>query len=258
MPLGVPQECEFCNSVFIPKREKSKYCSRSCKDTHRNRTRERKTTKSYLKANALKSNPLKDEELQILYGSMLGDGSLIKSAHGYRFSLCHSEPQLEYLIWKKSVLANLFLANPSRYESTFRDTVTIQYHLHSIHHPQLEEIYNLFFIDGKRKPISEELLDYLNPLGLAVWYMDDGSYNRNPNSMQATLSTDALTKSENQIIADWFKDRHEIEVKVQKVKASTNFGKKDTYRLRINRSQTDKFFSLIRTHIHSTMLYKLK
>lgn len=257
MPIGTPQLCAFCNKEFMPKRNKALFCTRFCKETHRNRNKPRLTTKSVLKARELRKNRLSDTELQVIYGSMFGDGTLIKTASGYRLSFCHSEAQLDYLIWKGSLLPNLFLAYPSRYENTFHKTATVQYHLHSIHHPQLEEIHNLFYKDG-RKTLTRDLLDLFSPLAFAIWYMDDGSYNTNKNSMQATWCTDSLSMDENQLMIDWFKEKHDIEIKLQFCKSIGTFGGNETYRLRINRTQVDTFFDLIRPFIHSTMLYKLK
>lgn len=252
-----PIKCLLCGKEFTPTRHDAKYCSRFCGNKYRCRLRPRKTAKSYLKANELKNNPLTEEELQVLYGALLGDGTIVHTPHGFRFSLCQSETQLPYLLWKKSQLPNIMMANPCRYEKEYKGYHTTQYHLHSIHHPGLEKVYNLFYKDGT-KTVTTELLNKLKPLALAVWYMDDGSFNKNPNSQQIFWSTDSFTKEENGLIIDWFHNRLDIETKLQPMGCGGTFGNSPTFRIRINRSQTGKFFDLIRPYVHPTMLYKIK
>lgn len=257
MPIGVPQLCDFCKKEFIPKRNNARYCCRKCNDDYRNSMKPRKTNKSYHKANELKKESLTETELQIVYGSIFGDGSLVKISSGYRFSLCHSDKQFDYLTWKKNHCPHLFLAEPKRYENQYREQATIQYHLHSISHPQLNDIYHAFY-ENKKIVVDYERLDHLGPLGLAVWFMDDGSYNKHPNSMQAFLCTDSLSKDENETIIAWFQDRYGIECKLQYMNYGGNYGNSDTYRIRINRTQTEKFFSIIRPHMCESMLYKIR
>lgn len=256
------RHCLFCGKEFIPTRNIAKFCSRKCKETYRNRNKPSTATKifgkSYLEANKLKENHLVADEYQTLIGCLLGDGTIVKTAHGFRFSMCHAKKQLPYLLWKKEQLPNLIMAHPTKYQSYYKGYPTVQFHLHSIHHPQLEQIYHLFYKDGV-KTITMELLNQLEPLAIAVWYMDDGSFNSNPNSLQVIWSTDSFTKEENELIIDWFMQTHGIEIKLQYMKNNhTSFGGKPSYRLRINRTKVDKFFDLIRPYIHPTMLYKIK
>ena len=50
-----------------------------------------------------------------------------------------------------------------------------------------------------QKSISRSILDRLDELGFAVWWMDDGS--------TTSLATHAFTVPENQLIVDWLLDR---------------------------------------------------
>ena len=52
---------------------------------------------------------------------------------------------------------------------------------------------------GLRSPSRGDVLDRLDELGFAVWWMDDGS--------MASLSTHAFTVPENEIIVSWLRER---------------------------------------------------
>lgn len=240
--------CKVCKKALINRQRL--YCSKHCKNKFFNDQKPRLTNKSYLLA---RENYLKELDYitkQVIYGSLLGDGCLIKSTKGYRFSIGSS--QQEYLEWKKSLTNHIFQQNkPSQYQY-----VNLHYFYHSISHPFFINLYKIFYTSGK-KTITRNILDKVDNLALAIWYQDDGSFNHNPNSRQITLCTDSFDFEQHKVIQKWFIDKWKIEVKIQLWKAETLGGNKIRYRIRINKLQVPDFISLIKFYIQPCMSHKL-
>ena len=106
----------------------------------------------------------------------------------------------------------------------------------------------LFYPNGK-KIVTREILDKLDPLGLAVWYLDDGSYDYSHKRLN--IATNGFTLIENKIIHQYFKEKWNIDCKIQKAKTH--------YYIRFNKEYTNKFIELIKTHIMQipSMTYKI-
>ncbi len=194
--------------------------------------------------------PLSSDQRQIILGTLMGDGCLIRTSAGYRLGLSQGFDQLDYLQWKRDRIGHIFLQDhPHLYEPT--RTASFQ----SMSHPDLVDIHELVYRDGK-KVVSPELLAELSPLSLAFWFMDDGSFLAHPNARQIILCTDNFSNEENHQLIDWFGVRYGIVVKEQYSKSGWNIGKTYT-RLRINRSQVPTFDNLVRPFMCPSMLYKL-
>src|SRR3989344_6831389 len=118
---------------------------------------------------------LSDQCKEIIFGSLLGDGSLKihKSYKNARFSFRHSVHQKDYFFWKKEQLkeisgkSNFWRQKPDglggeklRYQSTASESLT--------------ELYKLTH-ERNQFVIRRKWLNKLTPLSLAIWWLDDGS-----------------------------------------------------------------------------------
>jgi hypothetical protein len=248
--------CKICSNQFNPSNKRSLYCSQSCKCKAGNDRKPRRTAKRYSLAKENYKKEIDYNTQQVIYGSLLGDGCLIKSTNGYRFSINQCGKFITYLEWKKNLTHYIFQQEkPSLYIRPIKGT---QHFYHSISHPYFSTIYKTFY-PINRKIVSQEILDKIDALGLAIWYQDDGSFNPNPNSRQITLCTDSFTLDEHKLIQEWFMKRWKIEVKIQFLKETkTTYGiKKSAYRIRINKFEVPKLCNIIRSFIQPCMLHKL-
>jgi len=66
----------------------------------------------------------------------------------------------------------------------------------------LLEPYSVAYRDGKKR-VSVEWLDGLSPLGLAWWFMDDGS----KNSKGVHFHTEGYSEDECALIVEWFRQQ---------------------------------------------------
>jgi recombination protein RecA len=158
---------------------------------------------------------LSDQQLQVVLGSWLGDGSTLPSRSGrndVRFRLGHGPGQPAYLDWKTSLLDNI--AHAERGSATgarFVDFTPL---------PELAELQSSVCIEGQ-KVISEDYLKALTPLALAIWYCDDGSFSlRSPGVQQGTaggsgqieIGVEAISPGSRRRLQDYLSDVWELDV----------------------------------------------
>jgi hypothetical protein len=195
---------------------------------------------------------LSDVQKQVVFGSLCGDVTIDVSAAGScSFTVSHSVKQKEYLIWKARILRDLL-----SHESLFRvekckfpwsdrefEYVCIETKVA----PIFNELRALFYPSGK-KVISRSILDELTPLGLAVWFCDDGGFCGDEHTSDYDISG-KWTRKEQSDIREWFVDRWNIDVVVRSYK--------DGDYVVFNVESARRLKRLIEPHIISSMQYKL-
>jgi recombination protein RecA len=115
---------------------------------------------------------LTKDQKQVVYGSILGDGSLRKNKSCTSLRINHGRKQTEYCRWKEAILSPWIGYSFSEEKRVGFDTIPMC------------ELNNLKFRNSPRKNgvqcrdclIPEEVINNLDVLGLAVWYLDDGSF----------------------------------------------------------------------------------
>jgi len=113
----------------------------------------------------------------VIMGAALGDGhlALTGSAMRGRLSMTHGVTQKDYLDYKVQLLGNL-VRSKSRFDSgvgTYSKTGT--YRATTLSRPEIAQIRHDLYGEEKKKRISRTYLEQLDELGLALWYLDDGS-----------------------------------------------------------------------------------
>lgn len=159
--------------------------------------------KKWYEANIPDFNPTLIQE-QIIYGSLLRDANINKGAQrsvNYFYREHFSEHQLEYRMWKHSMLKDL------HFTITGND-------LRSISHPYFTSLYPLLYPNGRKSLTTEFLSKCNHPICLATLYLDDGSltisyqYHPSTNTIYChpsiILYTLNFTEKENQLLATYF------------------------------------------------------
>ena len=112
------------------------------------------------------------EQRSIIYGSLLGDGAMRCKSNAL-LEINHCFDQRHYVDWKYQKLSNLVLTPPKMRKSNGK---RIAYRFTTRSLPDITPIYWQFYPEGtKRVPAKLEL----EPLLIAIWFMDDGSKSRN-------------------------------------------------------------------------------
>jgi len=120
--------------------------------------------------------PLNERRLDIVIGTLLGDGCLEKNGKYVRLRTDHSERQKEYVFWKFQEMRDLVSGKPRFVKYYDKRTRKIYKHwrFDTISTEEFLPYKDLFYTNGKKQvPFNiKELL--INPLSLTVWFMDDG------------------------------------------------------------------------------------
>lgn len=136
--------------------------------------------------NGFKKSALNPSEyqMQIIYGSIIGDGSLNKATKNSnaRFTLGHSLKQEEYFMFKYNSVFNLIKCKTrlnfhfdKRTENTY-ESIHFQSKVNNFY----TELHSIWYKNGKKiMPINE--LMKLEELAIAIKYFDDGWKNSGGN-----------------------------------------------------------------------------
>ena len=191
---------------------------------------------------------LSEEEHQIILGGLLGDlyCRISGSCKNAQIEGAHCKKQEPYLLWKVSKLKNLSFS--------FRRTNLGYLFFESRRYPCLNYYCHLFYKTGKKK-INVFILNKLNRLGLAIWYMDDGSYNK--RYKYCRLHTNGFTYDENLIIKKWFEEKWGIYSKINSCKQPKKYPGRIWYYLNFNSTETRKLIGLVEDYVHPSMEYKI-
>jgi len=152
-----------------------------------------------------------ETEKAVLMGSLLGDSTLQKRGeNSFRYQVAHGIQQREYVMWKYSKLSRLCqTTQPPREITNRRGQVSCEFYTSSGLY--LKDLYDLFYKQDLQnrnrfiKTITPELILQLpmNPIVLAVLFMDDGSV-RN-DCYAGKIATQCFSLEENNLLKDYLK-----------------------------------------------------
>lgn len=195
-----------------------------------------------------------ERQMQIVRGTLLGDGFLsfpAKRSTNATLEVTHSLKQEEYLNWKvnelqpfvtkvdKNLVKGRFIA-----DHYTKDLISIR--MRTVSHPNLNNLVYEYYPNGK-KLISIELLNKIDELGLAVWYMDDG-HTYHGSRLEIALGECGEHVAE--IICNWFLSRWKIKSGYRYTRGG--------YRCFFNVENSKKLVSLIYPHFVQSMLFKIQ
>ena len=189
-----------------------------------------------------------DQE-QIIIGSLLGDGYIhgVKGTNSGTFlSLHHCAKQKEYIEWKASFFKDISsLYENTRYDERFKNPEYIDYVLQTRSILELVPYRNNWYTPEKR--IYEPDLNKLGPLGLAIWYMDDGTKCKPYGG--AILCTNCFTRDELIIMQTMLKNNFNLNVTLNIKSANMIY---------IPSSEFSKFKKIVEPYIIPSMKYKIE
>lgn len=214
------------------------------------------TNKGYVKACELKINDiilskydkkhidniiaygLNEDQLQIIYGSYLGDGHIsMTEKKRYRLKILHSEKQKEYCLWK----ANMFGIQQLEY---------IEKNGYSSK-PAYRFCTKIFDLENElpknTKIIPEWILNSIDERAIAIWIMDDGSICKRTNSI--CIHSNNYDLETNKKLQKKFKQYN--------IDCSIHISKQKYYKLNFSVDNSNKLINLIKPYIHDSMLYKI-
>ena len=198
---------------------------------------------------------LSDQQVQVVLGSLMGDGSLspnLRGRSGTRFRLGHDAKQAAYLGWKVSLLGNIECCRTTNaMGAVFADFTPL---------PELAELRDAVYFDDGKKHLSWDYLKALTPLALAIWYMDDGNFTVRSKGLQErtqggsgriTICIEAMSPGTRERLTQYLRDTHGLDVKL------IQSGALRKAVLIFTTAATAKFQKLVAPYMHPSMDYKL-
>ncbi len=188
----------------------------------------------------------------IIAGILIGDAGKQRAT----FYFGHSIKQINFALHKKYLIEKYL-----GIECSFSVKLNVKYPSVRVYVPVTQiiremvlQLYGQVKTNAGHKIISRKFLNNLDDESIALWYMDDGSMsikkrrNGKPHGIEVTLNT-YLSTGENQIIIDYFLDVWDIRWGLNK--------SKNSYRLRMGKTEAKKMFKIINPYVIDSMKYKI-
>lgn len=197
---------------------------------------------------------LNQKQMSLIIGSILGDGYLTKPNKSNKLtqlSIQHSKKQLEYLNWKRS----LFLENNFEVSKVYDVSKNYPSFRFNIKLGEFGNVLRHQLYPNSNKTITRYYLNYLDELGLSIWFMDDGARqvrwlkDGRCGGRALHISTYNFTYEEQLIIVKYLKSVWGVEAKIYK--------DRKYFRLNINATNAKIFIPIIKPYIHETLTYKI-
>lgn len=175
-------------------------------------------------------------------GTLLGDGSLSNPEEG-NCRLTFSQKDHAYTLFKVSLFE--WLTKVTVYAD--KDGMLCAY---TARHPFYTKLYDRMYYEG-RKTVTLHVMKSLTPLGLALWYMDDGNLHK--DKLDVKLYTNCFNFAEHLLMQKILNDLWGLRFNILSYKIQN--GKKYLY-LRLKNADREKFFNLISPYVIPSMKYK--
>jgi len=196
--------------------------------------------------------PHNEDVLSVIVGSLLGDcyGNR-RSIEGTRFCYRQSIIHKEYLFWlydffhTREYCSNL---EPRKYIRILKskNKEHFGYEFNTYTFRSFNWIYDMFYRKGK-KIISPKLENYLTPLALAIWIMDDGGW-ANPG---VRISTYNFSLDETKYLILLLKNLYNLDCTLQILKNGIQSS------IYIKKKSVPNLIKIVLPYMHNSMYYKL-
>ena len=190
---------------------------------------------------------LNEDQVQLVYGSYLGDGSLQKTKKNrYRLKFMHLEKQKKYLEWKASLfnIDNIKCIEKNDYsQKVSYSCCTKCFDLIDFDYINKEnEIMDSEFKCNKYLP--HKILTDIDERGIAIWFMDDGTV----SNKIAQIHSNSFNYESHLKFVELFK-KYNIQVGIGK--------SRQYYYLKFDIKNSEKLICLVYKYIHFDLEYKV-
>jgi len=197
--------------------------------------------------------PHNKDIISIIVGSLLGDGWGEKRINSTRFHIHCSQKNVEYLMWLHKFLSTRGYCSPIKpkinKQIATKGAIYYSIKIKTWSFSSFNWIYNMFY-KNQVKVVPLNISNYLTPLALAIWFMDDGS----KHTSGVLFHTNSFKKEEVELLQ---------KVLMGLYKLTSTLHKKEHkdpsrgYLIYIPKRDLPLFISIIESHIVPSMRYKL-
>lgn len=211
---------------------------------------------------------LLENDKKLLLALCIGDGCLRKphpKSGNVQLEIGHSIKQEAYCKWKRDLVYKIFGGkNPPKigYKTIKLKNSDKEYYAcrFTKSHPYFTYLRKILYPNGV-KVMTREILEKLTVEGIAIWYMDDGSFYKKDNEdktksicFDLRISTDSFSYEENQLICDFFKEKFNIRFYPYQYHKE----REHNWIIRANKQAAIKFIDLIEPYVIPEMRYKIE
>lgn len=192
--------------------------------------------------------------LSIIFGSLLGDSHAERRApfggNGTRISFSQEAIHKEYLLWLHNLISNLGYSTPNlpKIQTRLGLGGKLRYviRFHTFTYSSLNWIHDLWYVNGV-KCVPKNIGEFLTPLALAIWIMDDGG--RVGKGLK--FSTNSFSYEDCLLLSNVLFDKYNLRTSVQSA------GVENQYIIYVFKESMPALRELVQPYIVSSMLYKL-
>lgn len=211
---------------------------------------------------------LSENDKKLLLALCIGDGCLRKphpKSGNVQLEVGHSIKQEAYCKWKRDLVYKIFGGkNPPKigYKTIKLKNSDKEYYAcrFTKSHPYFTYLRKILYPNGV-KVMTREILEKLTVEGIAIWYMDDGSFYKKDNEdktksicFDLRISTDSFSYEENQLICDFFREKFNIRFYPYQYHKD----REHNWIIRANKQAAIKFIDLIEPYVIPEMRYKIE
>nr|YP_010041378.1 LAGLIDADG endonuclease [Pisolithus microcarpus]QPA36155.1 LAGLIDADG endonuclease [Pisolithus microcarpus] len=188
--------------------------------------------------------------LSILFGSLLGDCHAEFRNKGTRFCFYQEASHTSYLMWLHSLISDLGYTSSkepkihTRLGKKGRVRKVIRFKTWT--YSSFNWIYEIWY-NNNTKVVPSNIGEYLTPLALAIWIMDDGS--KTMDGLK--LSTNSFSYSECILLVRVLYENFNLKTSIQSA------GVENQYVIYIWKESMPLLNEIILSYVHSSMKYKL-
>jgi hypothetical protein len=190
-------------------------------------------------------------------GMLLGDASIPKArtdGSTHHLQITHCMKQEQYLLKKKEYLE--YLTGVRFYTDQVNNKDYKCCRLVTKTHPFYDGMRDHMYHEG-RKTVDEHMMKCLTPLGLALWYLDDGSLSHRGNQKIPVLATCCFNGTEHEMMSRMLQKRFGLQWRVNRTTTTYKGVKKNIFILRLRDKDRENFFGMIKPFVPECLLYKI-
>ena len=188
--------------------------------------------------------------LCLLMGSLLGDAYAEQHGNGTRICFQQEHSNIQYLMWFHSCLSKFGYCSETTPKITTRlgkgGKLRHISRFKTYTFTSFNWIQGAFYLKNK-KIVPSNIEEYLSPLALSVWIMDDGG----KVSSGLKISTNNFSFNEVNFLADILRKKYNLKTSIIKT------GALNQYNLYISKTSMKDLVEIIKPYFHSSMYYKL-
>lgn len=158
----------------------------------------------HLTKKALANLNIPQDSLQVLLGTLLGDGSLKRNKNyaNARFQMRHAIRYADWFYWKANKLSMFASAKAIHVQSPSKNSYgkTPMLHFQTLTSTVLTKIHSIVTKKNKLR-IKRSWLNFLSPVALMCWWLDDGALTA--NWRQGLFCCEGFNKKQQEILVKY-------------------------------------------------------